>query len=61
MYVGFIDPFAGTDLMFGTKYSATCQPPQYMINEQHLLSNTNFISHIGNKWLKNHSFAYILL
>lgn len=24
MYVGFIDPLAGTDLIFGTRYSATC-------------------------------------
>jgi hypothetical protein len=23
--VGFVDPLAGTDLMFGTRYSATCE------------------------------------
>jgi len=27
MYVGFIDPLAGTDLMFGTRYLATCEIP----------------------------------
>jgi hypothetical protein len=25
IYVGFVDPLAGTDLMFGTRYSATCE------------------------------------
>lgn len=24
IYVGFIDPLAGIDLIFGTRYSATC-------------------------------------
>jgi hypothetical protein len=36
IYVGLVDPLAGTDLMLGTRYSATCE-----IQHQRMIKKRN--------------------